>query len=51
MMSSITPAESIGLSGLRIGDLQPGYLADIVILSEDYGVVKTIVGGEVVYEK
>jgi N-acetylglucosamine-6-phosphate deacetylase len=48
-MASYTPAKSIGLN--KLGDLEPGYSADFVILDENLSVVKTIVSGRVVYER
>ena len=49
LMSSYTPAKSIGLSG--VGDIEVGYYADLIILDQDLNINKTIIGGEVVYEK
>jgi N-acetylglucosamine-6-phosphate deacetylase len=49
LMASYTPAKSIGLN--KLGDLEPGYSADFVILDENLSVVKTIVNGRVTYEK
>jgi N-acetylglucosamine-6-phosphate deacetylase len=48
LMASHVPAKSLGLSG--VGDINVGYHADLVMLSETLNVVRTIVGGEVVYE-
>ncbi len=48
-MATLTPARSIGVAG-RKGSLEPGKDADIVILDDDLNVLKTMVGGEVVYE-
>lgn len=42
-------ARSIGLT--EIGKIEPGFLADIAILNEDYTVSQTMVGGMVLYEK
>jgi len=47
-MASLTPARSVGMAH-RKGSLEPGKDADIVILDEDLNVLKTMVGGEVVY--
>jgi N-acetylglucosamine-6-phosphate deacetylase len=44
-----TPAAAIGMGGSR-GQLRPGCHADMVLLSPDLHVVRTIVGGEVVFE-
>ena len=41
--TSWNQAQSLGLSGL--GKLEPGFLADIVILNDDFSVWKTLVGG------
>lgn len=49
-MSSLTPARSIGIDSYGIGDIRPGYKADLTILDESYRVVKTMVEGEIVYE-
>ncbi len=46
--TSRTPAASIGLSD-QLGSIQPGYLADLVLLDEDHVVVATIVGGQIAY--
>jgi N-acetylglucosamine-6-phosphate deacetylase len=48
-MATLTPARSIGVAN-RKGSLEPGKDADIVILDDDLSVLKTMVGGEVVYE-
>jgi N-acetylglucosamine-6-phosphate deacetylase len=47
-MATLTPARSIGVAD-RKGSLEPGKDADIVILDDDLDVLKTMVGGEVVY--
>jgi N-acetylglucosamine-6-phosphate deacetylase len=44
-----TPATVLGLSDHR-GQIAPGYLADLVLLTPELEVVLTIVAGEVVYE-
>ncbi|MCC6041759.1 MAG: amidohydrolase family protein, partial [Desulfurococcaceae archaeon] len=49
LMSSTVPAKSINAK--HVGDIDKGYFADLVFLDEELNVVKTIVGGEVVYEK
>jgi N-acetylglucosamine-6-phosphate deacetylase len=43
-MASLTPAERTGLAHDR-GSLEPGKLADIVILSHDLFTVQTFIGG------
>ena len=48
-MASLTPAKSINLNSL--GDIKPGYKADIVILDEDYRVARTYVNGIAVYSR
>ena len=47
-MATLTPARSIGVAD-RKGSLEPGKDADIVILTPQLNVAKTIVGGNVVY--
>ncbi len=47
-MASQTPSE---LLGLNKGVIKEGFDADLVILDDDMNVLKTIVGGEVVYSK
>ena len=49
LMSSYTPVKSINLS--KIGDIEVGYPADLVVLDQDLTIEKTIIGGEIVYEK
>jgi N-acetylglucosamine-6-phosphate deacetylase len=44
------PARLLGLSGQR-GQLAPGYLADLVLLSPEFDVVLTIVEGRIAYRK
>ncbi|MBC7264745.1 MAG: N-acetylglucosamine-6-phosphate deacetylase [Chloroflexi bacterium] len=48
-MATSVPAESIGL-GDQVGSIAPGKAADIVLLTPDYRVVMTMVGGQVVYQ-
>ena len=43
-MASLTPAERTGLAQDR-GSLEPGKLADIVVLSRDLHVKRTFIGG------
>ncbi len=45
-----TPASLIGLSG-RKGQIAPGYDADLVLLSPDFQVMATFVGGQMVYRR
>lgn len=49
-MASYNPAKSIGI-GSSIGDIAPGYKADFAVVDDSLGIVKTIIDGEVVYEK
>lgn len=44
------PAESLGLNH-QIGTIAPGYLADLVILDDDFRPHLTIIGGQVAYQK
>jgi N-acetylglucosamine-6-phosphate deacetylase len=46
--ATINPATMLGLTD--IGRLAPGYRADLVITQPDFTVIKTIKGGDVVYE-
>ena len=46
-MMTTTPARLLGLDGER-GQVAPGFLADLVLLSPDLHVRKTIVAGDVV---
>lgn len=50
-MASLTPIKSVNMENLMIGDLKQGYRADLVVLDENYRVVKTMVNGVFVYEK
>jgi N-acetylglucosamine-6-phosphate deacetylase len=43
-----TPARTIGVAAKR-GRLEPGARADVVLLSPDFHVRSTIVGGEVAF--
>lgn len=45
-----TPARLLHIEG-RCGQLAPGCVADLVLLDGEYRVVKTIVGGSIVYER
>ncbi len=46
---STTPARTLGLEGL--GAIEPGAIADLVILDERFDVVHTVIGGERVYSR
>lgn len=46
--TSFAQAQALGLSG--IGKLEPGYQADIVLLTKEFKVSKTLVDGEIRYE-
>ena len=43
-----TPATLLGISG-RKGQIMPGYDADVVLLTPDFRVVATVVGGQLAY--
>ncbi len=45
-----TPASLLGLSGSK-GQIAPGYDADLVLLSPDFQVMVTFVGGHMVYRR
>ena len=47
-MASFVPARQLGLSD-RKGIIQTGADADIAVLSRDFRVMLTLVGGEIVY--
>ncbi len=47
--ATFTPATALGLTGY--GKLEPGFVADVVILDADFVVQKALVGGEVRYQK
>ena len=47
--ATVNPAKNIGVFDTR-GSLEVGKLADITILSEDFSVLCTIVGGKIVYK-
>ncbi len=46
--TSLNQAESLGLPDL--GKICPGYTADLVLLDEDFNVLRTYIGGELKYE-
>jgi len=48
-MASLYPAEAIGVAD-RKGQLKPGYDADFVVLTGDYAMKSTWIGGERVFE-
>lgn len=48
-MASATPARVLGLA--RKGQIAPGFDADLTVLDADGGVVMTLAGGEVVYQR
>ncbi len=50
MMASYNPAKSIRL-GINIGDIAPGYRADFAVVDDRLEVVKTVIDGEIVYER
>ena len=47
-MASYNPAKELGIAD-RKGSIKPGKDADLVIFDDDVNVLKTIIGGEVVY--
>lgn len=48
-MASLYPAEALGCAAIR-GKLQPGYLADMVLLNEHYQVQQNWITGSSVYQ-
>lgn len=48
-MCATTPARALGMAGA--GVIEPGALADFVVLDADLRVVQTYVGGQLVYER
>jgi N-acetylglucosamine-6-phosphate deacetylase len=48
-MASLTPAELVGLDTDR-GSLEPGKLADVVVLSKDLQVERTFIGGVEIFK-
>jgi N-acetylglucosamine-6-phosphate deacetylase len=48
-MATTTPARILKVDD-RLGSLDQGKYADIVVLREDFSVMYTIVGGEIVYQ-
>ena len=49
-MATAVPAAALGMAGKK-GSLSPGADADITLFDQDFEVQKTIVGGELVYDK
>ncbi len=47
-MATLTPARAVGVAD-RKGSLEPGKDADVVLLTQDLRVVRTLVGGNTVY--
>jgi N-acetylglucosamine-6-phosphate deacetylase len=45
-MCATTPACALGLEGR--GSIEPGFIADLVVLDEDFHVLHTIIDGNVV---
>lgn len=48
-MCATTPARALGLHGF--GAIVPGAFADLVVLDRDFGVVATIIGGEIAWQR
>ena len=48
LAADFAQAQALGLPG--IGKLEPGYQADIVLLTREFKVSKTLVDGEIRYE-
>jgi N-acetylglucosamine-6-phosphate deacetylase len=46
---ALNPARLLGLE--RIGKIQPGYLADLAIITADFTTAMTLVQGEIVYQR
>jgi len=49
VMCCTTPARALGLAGF--GVIAEGSIADLVVLDRAFRVTRTIIGGEIVYEK
>ncbi|MBO4261393.1 MAG: N-acetylglucosamine-6-phosphate deacetylase [Clostridia bacterium] len=47
--ASLNPAAAIGIDRYK-GSIEPGKDADIIILDDEFNVLKTIIGGEIRYE-
>jgi len=47
--ASLNPAAAIGIDKYK-GSIEPGKDADIIILDDEFNVLKTIIGGEIRYE-
>ena len=48
-MATITPVRILKVDHV-IGSIDKGKYADIVVLKDDFAVIRTIVGGKTVYE-
>ncbi len=48
--ATLRPAEILGMDD-ELGSLEPGKMGDVTVLSRDFEVLATIVGGEVVYQR
>jgi len=48
-LASLNPAAAVGLDG-RIGSLEPGKRADLIVIDQDVNVHMTMVAGKVAYE-
>ena len=49
-MASLNPARLLRLNG-QVGSLEPGKWADLVVFDQDFQVVMTMVGGEILYQR
>ena len=47
--TSYSAAKALGLQ--NVGKIEPGYLADIAILDDDFNVTETIVGGKLCFQR
>ncbi len=47
--ATLNPARAIGVDGFK-GSLEAGKDADIIIIDNDFNIIKTIIGGEIKYE-
>ena len=48
--ASLNPARAIGEDG-EIGSIEKGKRADIIIADEKFGIITTVIGGEIRYER